>query len=107
MMSRCVICNHAEFVVLDKTNVTPLFENMDYEKPEDIDKFFVCNKCGQIFWEGGQFNKAKAQYLSLLKEIERELELERKLKQLETLKVMNRPGNVFVKIEEEKLEGDK
>ncbi len=51
-MTRCIVCNFAEFYEVNSKEVDKYFVKVDFKKPNEIDKFWVCKKCDQIFWIG-------------------------------------------------------
>ena len=61
-LSRCNKCNHHELLVIAKEIA---FERMNWEDPDSVDPktlFYQCPICLQIYYEGGQFDRAKKQY---------------------------------------------
>lgn len=64
-LSRCVKCNNSDLVVISGDEAKKEI-NFMYEDSEII-QFWRCSQCKQIYWEGGQFKKAKTKYDQLFK----------------------------------------
>lgn len=64
-LSRCVKCNNDELLVITRDEATKEIQFI-YEDNE-INEFWRCSQCKQIYWEGGQFKKAKNKYEQLRK----------------------------------------
>ena len=62
LMTRCVACNSKELTKKDSSEIDKFFTKVNYIKPKSIEDFWVCEGCGQIYWEGGQYLKAKKQF---------------------------------------------
>lgn len=62
LMSRCVACNSEELIKKDDVEIDQYFRKVDYIKPKLMKDFWLCGGCGQIYWEGAQYLKAKKQF---------------------------------------------
>jgi len=54
--SRCSLCN-GEVVQVEKSKVEKYVPRTTYQI---YNKFFICSRCGQIYWEGPHFNRITA-----------------------------------------------
>lgn len=59
-LSRCVKCNSPDLIIIGCEEAMKDLTFKHEDKP--INTFWRCGKCNQIYWEGGQFVKAKAKY---------------------------------------------
>lgn len=62
LMSRCVKCNSSELIIVDSSTADQFMEKSNIIKPKEVTEYWMCNECNQVYWEGGQFKKAKNQY---------------------------------------------
>lgn len=65
LLSRCVKCNAKDLKVLsfEEAQKTLQWENQDACQ---VDEFWQCNQCQQIYWEGGTFDRAKKMFSRLI-----------------------------------------
>lgn len=65
LMSRCVKCNHGTLDVIDYSEAIQQIMASGYQvnaDMESVETFWICGKCQQVYWEGGQFANAKKNY---------------------------------------------
>jgi uncharacterized protein with PIN domain len=73
LMTRCVKCNNKELKVVTFEDVKDKLENNGYDFKhggETIDLFWICEKCDQVYWEGGQFKNARKNYQQFVTEFD-------------------------------------
>ena len=63
-LSRCVKCNNAELLVIPREEARK--EVNFLHEDSQVVEFWRCSQCRQIYWEGGQFKKAKTKFDKLL-----------------------------------------
>lgn len=61
-LKRCNKCNHSHLTTIDFEFA---MEKLQWDNPLEVDKninFYQCEKCQQVYWEGGQFDRAQKKY---------------------------------------------
>jgi len=59
-LSRCVKCNNPELIIISTEEAR---KDINFVHEDNIiTEFWRCSKCKQIYWEGGQFQKAKRKF---------------------------------------------
>lgn len=64
ILSRCVKCNHPKLKLITKEEAMKTLQWENAEEKEDT-QFYICESCKQIYWEGGMFKRAKANFESI------------------------------------------
>ncbi len=64
-LSRCVKCNGPELIIIETEEAKKEIK-FKYED-STVKEFWRCTKCKQIYWEGGQFERAKEKYAHIKK----------------------------------------
>lgn len=65
LMTRCVKCNNGDLKVTTFEEVKKHLQGNGYDfkhNMQDIKQFWLCEKCTQVYWEGGQFANARKNY---------------------------------------------
>lgn len=66
LLSRCVKCNSDELILMDRDEALRELE-FRYEDT-NIQEFWRCGKCRQIYWEGHSYKNAKTRFSDFKKQ---------------------------------------
>jgi len=104
MLSRCVKCNNADLLTLDRDSVRSELKWKNETDYDLYDYYLQCKKCKQVYWEGTTWKNAKKHFQQFVKKEEEEQKIEEKEKEKEIEKVIEEVIEEVLKQKIDKIE---
>lgn len=71
-MSRCAKCNGKAYDHLTQEQAAALGDVVPAKVLKVVEDYWACQRCKQVYWEGQLFDQTKAQFMSVMADLQEE-----------------------------------